>query len=39
MPHPERHLISLQHPRWTRLGIQRHGDGFQIFLNAVNYFK
>jgi len=39
MPHPERHLISLQHPRWTRLGTKRHGDGFQIFLNAVNYFK
>lgn len=39
MPHPERHLISLQHPRWTRLGTKRHGDGFQVFLNAVNYFK
>lgn len=39
MPHPERHLISLQHPRWTREGIKRHGDGFLIFLNAVNYFK
>ncbi|MBI5874200.1 MAG: phosphoribosylformylglycinamidine synthase I [Candidatus Omnitrophica bacterium] len=39
MPHPERHLISLQHPRWTREGIKRHGDGFPIFLNAVNYFK
>lgn len=39
MPHPERHLSSLQHPRWTRQGLKRHGDGFQIFLNAVNYFK
>lgn len=39
MPHPERHLVSLQHPRWTREGLKRHGDGFQIFLNAVNYFK
>ncbi|HAJ56295.1 MAG TPA: phosphoribosylformylglycinamidine synthase I [Candidatus Omnitrophica bacterium] len=39
MPHPERHLISLQHPRWTREGCKRHGDGFPIFLNAVNYFK
>lgn len=39
MPHPERHLESLQHPRWTREGIKRHGDGFPIFLNAVNYFK
>ncbi|MDD5019140.1 MAG: phosphoribosylformylglycinamidine synthase I [Candidatus Omnitrophica bacterium] len=39
MPHPERHLVSLQHPQWTRLGLARHGDGFQIFLNAVNFFK
>ena len=39
MPHPERHLESLQHPRWTREGVKRHGDGFPIFLNAVNYFK
>ena len=39
MPHPERHLISLQHPRWTREGLKRHGDGFAIFLNAINYVK
>lgn len=39
MPHPERHLISLQHPRWTREGLKRHGDGFSIFLNAVNHLK
>ncbi len=39
MPHPERHLISLQHPRWTREGLKKHGDGFVIFLNAVNYFR
>lgn len=39
MPHPERHLISLQNPRWTREGLKKHGDGFGIFLNAVNYFK
>lgn len=39
MPHPERHLVSLQHPRWTREGLKKHGDGYQIFLNAVNYFK
>lgn len=38
MPHPERHLISLQHPRWTREGLKRHGDGFALFLNAVNFF-
>jgi phosphoribosylformylglycinamidine synthase I len=39
MPHPERHLASLQHPRWTREGLKKHGDGFVLFLNAVNYFK
>lgn len=39
MPHPERHLTSLQHPRWTREGLKKHGDGFPIFLNAINYFK
>jgi phosphoribosylformylglycinamidine synthase subunit PurQ / glutaminase len=39
MPHPERHLVSLQHPRWTREGLKKHGDGYQIFLNAVNYFN
>ncbi|HQP92294.1 MAG TPA: phosphoribosylformylglycinamidine synthase I [Candidatus Omnitrophota bacterium] len=39
MPHPERHLTGLQNPQWTRSGLKKHGDGFQIFLNAVNYFK
>ncbi len=39
MPHPERHLIGLQHPRWTREGLKDKGDGFAIFLNGVNYFK
>ena len=39
MPHPERHLVSWQHPCWTRQGLKRHGDGFAIFLNAVNYFR
>jgi phosphoribosylformylglycinamidine synthase len=38
MPHPERHLFGLQHPRWTREGLKRHGDGFLIFQNAVKYF-
>lgn len=39
MPHPERHLIGLQHPRWTREGLKDKGDGFVIFQNGVNYFK
>ncbi len=39
MPHPERHLSGLQHPRWTREGLKRRGDGFAIFQNAVKHFK
>jgi phosphoribosylformylglycinamidine synthase subunit PurQ / glutaminase len=38
MPHPERHLDPLQHPRWTRGEAGEVGDGFQIFVNAVKYF-
>ena len=37
MPHPERHIRGTQHPQWTRLGAKEHGDGFQIFLNAVKW--
>ena len=38
MPHPERHLLATQHPQWTRLGeLERYGDGFQIFKNAVDW--
>lgn len=39
MPHPERHIHGTQHPRWTREGIREHGDGLQIFLNAVRWAK
>lgn len=39
MPHPERHLDPLQHPRWTRGEAGAVGDGFQIFVNAVRYFS
>jgi len=43
MPHPERFVSPLQHPRWTRL--QGHegglalteGEGLKIFRNAVDY--
>ena len=35
MPHPERHLRGSQHPQWSRLGTREHGDGFQLFRNAV----
>ncbi len=39
MPHPERHIRGTQHPQWTRLGAKKHGDGFQIFANAVDWVK
>jgi phosphoribosylformylglycinamidine synthase subunit PurQ / glutaminase len=35
MPHPERHVDPLHHPRWTRLGPKPEGDGLRIFRNAV----
>jgi phosphoribosylformylglycinamidine synthase subunit PurQ / glutaminase len=35
MPHPERHVNPLQHPRWTRRGPKAEGDGLRIFRNAV----
>jgi phosphoribosylformylglycinamidine synthase len=37
MPHPERHIRGTQHPQWTRRVLKEHGDGFQIFLNAVKW--
>ena len=37
MPHPERHIRGTQHPQWTRQEPREHGDGFQIFLNAVEW--
>ena len=37
MPHPERHIRGTQHPRWTRLGAKEHGDGLQVFINAVKW--
>jgi len=39
MPHPERHVRSTQHPRWTRLGAREYGDGFQVFRNAVEWAR
>lgn len=39
MPHPERHIRGTQHPRWARQGARQYGDGFQIFLNAVDWAK
>jgi phosphoribosylformylglycinamidine synthase len=39
MPHPERHVLPTQHPRWTREGLKQEGDGLQVFRNAVEFFK
>ncbi len=38
MPHPERHVLPTQHPRWTREGLKPEGDGLKLFRNAVEYF-
>jgi phosphoribosylformylglycinamidine synthase len=35
MPHPERHVDPLHHPRWTRRDPAAEGDGLRIFRNAV----
>ncbi|MDP2928495.1 MAG: phosphoribosylformylglycinamidine synthase I [Candidatus Omnitrophota bacterium] len=39
MPHPERHISYLQHPRWTRGKNRGRGDGFAIFKNGVDFAK
>jgi phosphoribosylformylglycinamidine synthase len=38
MPHPERHVLPTQHPRWTREGLKEEGDGLRLFRNAAEYF-
>lgn len=38
MPHPERHVLPMQHPNWTRQGPAAEGDGLAIFRNAVRFF-
>jgi phosphoribosylformylglycinamidine synthase I len=37
MPHPERFVRWTQHPRWTIEPRRDYGDGFRIFLNAVEW--
>ncbi|HEV3021716.1 MAG TPA: phosphoribosylformylglycinamidine synthase I [Pirellulales bacterium] len=39
MPHPERHIDSTHHPRWTRGALSAEGDGLKVFRNAVAYFS
>jgi phosphoribosylformylglycinamidine synthase I len=38
MPHPERHVLPTQHPRWTRHPLAGEGDGLALFRNAVRMF-
>ena len=38
MPHPERNILPTHHPRWTREGLKKEGDGLKLFRNAVEYF-
>ena len=35
MPHPERNIRPFHHPEWTRMPRREHGDGFELFQNAV----
>lgn len=37
MPHPERHMAALQHPRWNREGRTGEGAGLHIFRNGVQW--
>lgn len=39
MPHPERYIRKTQHPQWMRRGTDGYGDGFRVFLNAVQWAK
>lgn len=40
MPHPERHFLFAQNPKWTRFEKKnKYGDGARIFQNGVDYVK
>ncbi len=39
MPHPERHVIPSQHPRWTRENAVNPGQGLKIFTNAIDWAR
>ena len=39
MPHPERHALPWQHPRWTREGLDRPADGAEFFAALVREAK
>ncbi len=37
MPHPERHCLPLQDPRWPREGLSEEGEGLRVFRRAVEF--
>jgi phosphoribosylformylglycinamidine synthase I len=37
MPHPERHFLCHQHPRWLRRDAGQAGDGLALFENALRH--
>jgi phosphoribosylformylglycinamidine synthase len=39
MPHPERFLRRINHPRWTREDLPEEGDGVAFFRNAYEYCR
>jgi phosphoribosylformylglycinamidine synthase len=39
MPHPERHVLAIHHPEWTRRPRAKQGDGLALFKRGVAYFK
>ncbi len=39
MPHPERHIDILQHPRWEKTAGKKIGHGFLIIKNGVDYAR
>ncbi|MEK6248929.1 MAG: phosphoribosylformylglycinamidine synthase I [Planctomycetales bacterium] len=39
MPHPERNIDRVHHPRWTRGEGGEVGDGLAMFKNAIAYFR
>ncbi len=39
MPHPERFLRNINHPRWTREDLPEEGDGMAFFRNAYEYCR
>lgn len=39
MPHPERHVTALQHPRWNREERKGEGEGLAVFRNGVQWVE